>query len=397
MNPAQRAPSWCVATLYWAFLAACIAGLVLVGRPPARGSLPTVLTLSAITLVSYATVEMMLDRLGRALDAGIVMAGLALVIAGPIAGLVILLLPDVIRAARRPEFRRSLGLLANIVSYAAAVIAGELVLRAVATHPQGLQVAVAVLVCGAAMSVVNYLFARLLFAVLREGGRAGVLLRTELLAMLPTEMGMFALAAGCSLLLPTVGLVALVPFAGIVICPQLAIGYLIRIRPVSGVAPDRAAAIYRVALADQLQLSRHTRRAMDLATALRQGRPAHTRFGSALNTAMRYAWDIETCLRSPNAPYTASLGTQVLLVADYWSQLTAHGTRGLSHRDALSELFYGGLTADAPDALRAANAIVERELTVTADRAPVPRLHRLPVPRLVRQQHLAPALARLRA
>jgi len=207
---------------------------------------------------------------------------------------------------------------------------------------------------------------------------------------------MFALAAGCSLLLPTVGLVALVPFAGIVICPQLAIGYLVRIRPVSGLAPDRAAAIYRVALADELQLSRHTRRAVELATALRHGRPAHTRFKSELTTAMRHAWDIETCLRSPDAPYTASPGTQVLLVADHWSQLTAHGTRGLSHRDALAELFCGGLVADAPDALRAANAIVERELTLNADRAPVPRLHRLPVPRLVRQQHLAPALSRLR-
>jgi hypothetical protein len=383
--------------LYWALFAACIPGLVLVGNSPAHGSLPTVLTLVAITLVSYATVEMMLDRLGRALDAGIVLAGLALVVAGPIAALVILLVPDLIRAARRAQFRHSLGLLANIVSYGAAVIAGEAVLRAVMPHPQGVQIAAAVLVCGAAMSLVNYLFARLLFAVLREGARAGVLLRTELLAMLPTELLMFTLAAGCALLLPTVGLVALAPFAGIVLFPQLAIGYLVRLRPVSGVAPDRAAAIYRVALADELQLSRHTRRAIELATALRNGQPAHTRFKSELTAAMRHAWDIEACLRSPDAAYAASPGTQVLLVADYWSQLTAQGTRGLSHRDALSELFYGGLTADAPDALRAANAIVERELTVTADLAPVPRLHRIPMPRLVRQQHLAPALSRLRS
>jgi hypothetical protein len=378
-------------------LAACIVGLVLVAGSPVHGSLPVALTLVAIAAASYATVEMMLDRLGRALDAGIVLAGLALVIAGPLPALVILLVPDVIRATRRAQFRHSLGLLANVVSYAAAVIAGEAVLSAVAPHPQGVQVAAAVLICGAAMSLVNYLFARLLFSVLREGGRVGVLLRTELFAMLPTELLMFAFAAGCALLLPTVGLVALVPFAGIVICPQLAIGYLVRIRPVSAVAPDRAAAIYRVALADELQLSRHSRRAIELAGALGQGQPVHTRFWSVLTTATQHAWDIETCRRSPDAPYAASPGTQVMLVADSWSQLTAEGTRGLSHRDALAELFSGGLAGDAPQALRAASAIVERELTLNADRAPVPRLHRLPVPRLVRQQHLAPALSRLRA
>ena len=59
------------------------------------------------------------------------------------------------------------------------------------------------------MAAANYFFARLMLAVLRDRAPALALIRREFAALLPLELAMIAVAALTSLLLLTVGPVAL--------------------------------------------------------------------------------------------------------------------------------------------------------------------------------------------
>jgi hypothetical protein len=389
-------------------LYACVLGALAVGwigiahrRPELvladpRGLVIAVLV--AVALGCYGGVEVMLDRLGRAFDPSAGLVIVALLFSGPLAALVVLVIPDLVRVLRRPAFGRELGLLANLVSHVASVLIGSWALSLLyGTSLAGSMTAV--LCAGLGITLANYLFARLLFAVLRDGANPIELIRSELLSMLPVEFAVIALTAVCVLLAPVIGILALAPFAGVVIVPQLAIGRLLKTRSIARLRVNRAAAVYRAALSDQLLLPRSTRRAIERSVCLLDGDPVAR--GSDLGTrqAIGYALEAQICLsRPPVQPaYTAQLPTQVLLIAGCWAQLTARDTRALSHAEALAEIAITTIITDAPQAFDAASALAQRETALTNHSTAVPRLHALRLPRSLRGQRLVAAVDQLRA
>jgi riboflavin transporter FmnP len=354
--------------------------------------------LVAVALGCYGGVEVMFDRLGRAFDPSAGLVIVALLLSGPLAALVVLVIPDLVRVLRRPAFGRELGLLANLVSHVASVLIASWALSLL----YGASLAgsaIAVLCAGVGITLANYVFARLLFAVLRDRANPIELIRSELLSMLPVELAVIALTVVCVLLAPVIGILALAPFAGVVIVPQLAVGRLLKTRSIARLEVNRAAAVYRAALSDQLLLPRSTRRAIEQSVCLLDGDPVAR--GSDLGTrqAIGYALEAQICLsRPPVQPaYTAQLPTQVLLIAGCWAQLTARGTRALSHSEALAEIASTTIIADAPEAFDAAFALAQRETALTNHSTAVPRLHALRLPRSLRGQRLVTAVDQLRA
>ncbi len=387
--------------LYAALLVVLAGAVVFVGSPARADSHELLLlALLGIVLCSYASDELLRNRAAATLDAGIVVATLGLVLAGPIVAAVLLALPDFIRVARRGRSVWNLGLLANVVSYLGAALAGATVLALMVGQHPGAVSFQGVLGVGAAMVSANYFLARLLFATLLEGEPPGTLLAREFFPLLPLELAMLMLAALCGLLIAPLGVFALVLFAAIVYLPQLGIEVLLRAPSVGRLPVDAAAGVYRDALIDDLRLSRHQARAVRCAHALLEhGNARHALEGSRLREALVLALETEICERwRPTQPrYRAPVGAQIVLVARAWARLTAKQTPALSHREALAELHSRWLAADAPTALAAAVRIAEREQALTHRSTAVPRLHWLPLPHSLRSVPVAAAVGRLAA
>jgi hypothetical protein len=397
------------ALLYVALLAAFI---VLLARQPLlrsghQRSWPLIFALGAMTALSYTTVERMLDRLGVALDAGIAIATVALVTCGPWVALMIALIPEAIRLIRRPDRERALGRLANVVSYCGFAATGAWLLAYLPSRGPW-AAPLAVITIGAATAAVSYLLARLLFATLSQGAHPARLLQREFLPMLPTELAMLAVAAASTLLLPVIGVGALAPLAVIVELPQFALTRLLRVRSVAGLDVWAAAAVYRKALADELQLPRAQRGMIEQVATLVVRQPTgeyHSSHPSGhastenLRAVVSYALELQAitgCARTPPA-CQAHPCVQVVLVAREWAQLTAQDTRALSHPESLAEMTVRETALNAPQALAAACALALRETALTDHTTTLPRLHALPLPRALRGARLIAGVEHLRA
>ena len=351
---------------------------------------------AAISVCGYLVSEAMWSRVAAILDLSLALALLAVAFGGPLAGLVVALIPDGIRLARRRKAFWNMGLLANVVSYAAMVLAAAGVLAIDPAQGAGGR-GLALLIAGVAMAVANYVFARLLFAVLRDREPALALIRREFVALLPLELAMIGGAALSGVLLPSLGVPALVMFAALVYVPQVGVGVLLRAPSVAALSVDAAAAVYRAALCDELGLSRADRRSIEQTDALVQRRRLPGDGGENPLRLMQDALLVSVCSETmPSQPaFTASVRAQVVLTARRWAQLTARCTPALNHSEALEELHRGSIAHDAPRALAAAARIADRESALTEHVAGVPRLHRAPLPRRARQQLLPQALTRL--
>ncbi len=390
-SPRARA----TAAVYGVLLVAVAGGLAAAARPSiGHERLGLVGVLVAMSACDYLITRKLRPRVA-VYDMGIALALIGVVLAGPLAGFAIALAPDLIHLARQRRAFWNAGLAANVASWGAAALAGAGMLSIVS--PAGH--ATAVLAAGLAMLAVNYLIARLLLASLRDHRSIGALLRDEFVAMLGLELASIAIAAIAALLLPSVGVLALLGFAALVYAPQLTLERLARAPSVAGLTIADAAATYRAAIADELDLSRHDRRCIEQTAALVERRPE--RVGAPANPLglMQDALVATICLQtSPKqTAFRASPRAQVVVLAQEWAQLTARCTPALSHREAMDELGRGPAARDAPAALVAARAIVQREHALTRHIAGVPRLHRVPVPRPVRRRYLPSVLARLTA
>jgi hypothetical protein len=380
---------------YVVLLGAGLVAVTMVGDRHVLDAPLIVALLATIGVCAYLTSHALRTSALAFVDMGLALALLALAVGGPRAALIVLVLPDAIWFARRRKASLVYGLLANLTSYVASVLAGAGVLALDPAHTAA-GGAPALVLAGVAMAAANYTFARLLFATLRDGERPLALIRREFVPMLPTELAMIAAATASFLLLPSLGVVALLIFAAFVSVPQVAAAMLLRAPSAAAVSIDVAAAVYRAALVDELRLSRLDRRCIELIDALVEGRPPTSTVEEPL-AAMQDALLVRVCtMRPPSQPaFTASPRAQVVLVARRWAQLTAKFTPALSHPEALRELAAGPLARDAPAALTAAARIVQRERPLTEHIAAVPRLHRAPVPRRARQQLLAQLLVRI--
>ena len=361
--------------------------------------------LAAIAAIAFAAEVRLKMAVGAYFDASIVLALLALVIAGPLPALLIWIVPDAIsRFVARQDHSLSPGLVATVSSFALAVLAGYGALE-LANAPSMTAAAPALFTTGLLMYAVNFLFARLTFAPFYQGYRPSVLVRSEFAEMLPPFLAMLALGVATAVLIGPLGVFALAPLAVVVVVPQLALAHLGRDRSVTRLSPPEATRVYAAAIADVLGLPRGERRTVaNAATLLARESPRQPkddrwhleRSHSAILAAFHIneRWDGKGLPAGLPGAWTP-LPSRVLAVARAWSDLTAGGTIELSHSEAMLDLSLRAGEELDPAIVEAANRVVAEEQAFV--RAPEfqPRLHSLPLPRAVRRAKLPTVLAHL--
>ena len=236
-------------------------GLFALLSPPGTWDQPVLLgALAAIAAIAFLAEARLKVAAAAYFDASIVLALLALAIAGPLPALLVWIVPDAIsRLVIRQDRLCSPGLVATVSSFALAVLAGYGVLQ-LAAAPSMVAATPALFTAGLVMYSVNFLFARLTFAPFYQGFRPSVLIRSEFRDMLPPFAAMLALGLATAALIGPLGVFALAPLAMVVVVPQLALAALGRDRSVARLSRPDATKLYAAAIADALALPRRERR-----------------------------------------------------------------------------------------------------------------------------------------
>jgi len=372
--------------------------------PPAMWDQPVLLgALAAIAAVAYLAEARLKLAVALYFDASSVLAVLALVIAGPLPALLVWLVPDAIsRLLARQDPIANPGLVANVSSFALAVLAGYGTLQ-LAGAPSLVAATPALYTAGLLMYAVNFLFARLTFAPFYQGYRPSALIRDEFLQMMPPFAAMLALGVATAALIGPLGAFALAPLALVVVVPQLALALLGRGHSVTRLSRPEATQVYAAAIADVLDLPRRERQTVADAAALmaRVGplganrwpfRNPHPAILAALHVNER--WDGTGSPAGLPGAWTP-LASRVLAVAEAWSELTAGGTLELSHSEAMLDLSLRAGEELDPAIVKAADRVVAEEQAFVRAPGFQPRLHRLPLPRAVRRARLPTVLAHL--
>ena len=338
--------------------------------------------------------------------ATLIVALVTLAVAGPLPALVVWLIPDVIaRFVVRSEQWISPGFVANVTSYALAVLVGAWLLE-LAGSPSGAEMGPALYAAGVAMSVINFCFARLTFAPYYQGYRPAALIRDEFIDLAPAVLGMLVVGVVAAVLAEAIGVIALAPLAAVIVIPQVALERIANAASTARLARADAMRLYTAAIADVLEIPRHERRelacAADLVRSTDDPVGAHgldwrladvsrTAF-LALHSHERWAGDgLPAGLPAEAIPQ----GSRILAVADAWAGLTAAGTQEMSQTEAMLALAAQSGLAFDPTVVAAATRVVGDEEGFARDPGFQPKLHRLPVPRSVRRGALPAVLPSL--
>jgi hypothetical protein len=368
-------------------------------RPPSDwGSSAILVTLAAIAAVAFAAELRFKSSLAAYFDATLVLAVIALAIAGPLPALCIWVIPDLLsRYVVRQDPMLSPGLVATVSGYALALLAGYGVLSladSTSLHTQ----APALYTAGLVMWAIDFAVARLVFAPFYQGLRPRPLVHNEFFGLAPAVMGMLAVGVVVTALVPALDVAALAPLALVVLVPQLAFAALARSRSIARLDQPVATGIYARALSDELRLSRFERRLVDATVARMarvegrgwisvQGEPPLTG-AAALGVDER--WD-------GGGPLGVHAGnmlrvSRVVSVARAWSSLTAADSPRLTHTEAMLDLSARAGSEFDPEVVESAAEIVAAEGALTRSADFEPRLHRLPLPASLRSRGL-PAIA----
>ena len=174
---------------------------------------------------------------------------------------------------------------------------------------------------------------------------------------------------------------------------------LLKRQLVANLDHSEAVAVYADAIAERSNLDQPTGSSLKDAAQYIRERPVAPREGKfsdygqghriALVEAVLYYrehWDGRDGKPGAVGGEMIPLSSRILAVADAWSGLTAKGSPGLGHGQALNQLeARAGMHFD-PDVVQAAMKVVRWErLGRATDGAWEPRLHRVPLPRLVRR------------
>jgi hypothetical protein len=380
-------------------LLGAVAAFVLIG-PAADWTDPAVLVaLALIAAVAFAAELRFKSAIAAYFDASLALALIALAIAGPVAAFCVWVIPDLLsRFVLRQDPRVSPGMIATLSGFALAVLAGDAILR-LAEFDSPVTGAPALFTAGLVMAGVDFFVARVLFAPYYQGLRPLAVIRTEFLDVFPAVLAMLAFAVAVAALVPEIGALALAPLALVILLPQLAFAALRRSRSVSRLDPPEAMALYADALADELRMTRFERRLLDAGAgriARLEGRGwAGGAAGEPPLTGL-IVLGVEERWDGTGSPFAIPAqatprASRVLAVARAWSSLTAAGTPGLPHREAMLDLAARAGTEFDPAVVDAAAEIVASEGAITRTADFEPKLHRLPLPATLRRRGL-PAL-----
>ena len=375
--------------------------------PPSDWSDPVLIAaLAGVSAVAYAA-EASLKSANRVFfGATLVVAVVTLGVAGPLPALLVWLVPDLIaRFVLRSEQSISPGLVANVSSYALAVLVGAWVLE-LAGSPAGTAMAPALYAAGLAMWAINFCFARLTFAPYYQGYRPAALIRDEFVDLAPAVLGMLFVGVAAAVLVDEIGVIALAPLAAAIVVPQIALERIAGAASAARLARADAMRLYAAAIADVLDIPRDERR--ELACAADLVRSTDDPIGTrgldwrdadvsriaflALHSHERWAGDgLPAGLPAEAIPECS----RILAVADAWAGLTAAGTVEMPQSEAMLALAAQAGLAFDPAIVAAAARVVGDEEGFARDPHFQPKLHLLPIPRSVRRGALPAVLPSL--
>lgn len=353
---------------------------------------------------------------GIRLDGTIAVGVVALVLAGPLAGFVVLFVPvvtsstllwriPVLEVERKALLRA--GNLSNLASYGWGMLAAAGALTWTGTHQPVLDAVPAIVLAGCVFEASQLALGPCVHETLWNRYRLGEILRVAVIACW-ADVAMVVIGALTAVLIAPLGVGALALSATIVMLPG-AVPAAVRARPASALAADALAQLYGDALASVLGMPseerRQVRHALGAVRYLRahelEQRERLARAGlEPLNVLppvilrwlkestgrgdpAAYAaitadecWDGSgaTGLRTARAPLLA----RVIPVAEQWAELTAHGGPELSHEQALAQLAGQAARRYDPHVVDAVAFIIDRERRLSSEPAFQPRAHRLP-------------------
>ena len=232
---------------------------------------------------------MIVDR-SVMLDAGFVVALVAVVFLGPVPAACIWIATEVVAFCF--ERVRPTAFFANLASFSWAAIAGGLVMTVLAdgaplTHG-GVTVVAAVALTGLVMQAVNYFVVRSLLAAVRDGRKLAKIARTELVGSAPAIALMTALGTATVFLHMEIGVLALGIFALAVQVPQLLLPALMRPRPVAELDHTGAVRLYALAIGDVLDLGYRKCQVLKDAAQFIRERPLVPRDGELTNVSTEH-------------------------------------------------------------------------------------------------------------
>jgi HD domain len=354
-------------------------------------------TLTAIALLSlWALVAI---KPAVFLDAEFVAVLLAVAFLGPLPAAAIWVSAEAVYfvLSRRPVEAHA----ANLASYGWAVLAGDVVLELLAggriTSDSGAVAYLALALAAVAMLCANFAVARGIVGVILNAEPARKIVRNELIAPAPATFLMISVGVATAFLYTRIGVLALGLFALIVMIPQYLVPLLLRPRPVRELPHVRAVAMYARAIGRVLGIAREDIETLEDASTFLdlkvfgpvQGRlrsDAFEHWTGVQETLLFYREHWDAPGGSPGAleGELIPLNSRILAVADVWSRLTAAGSPELSHLQALTVLKGRAGYHFDPGVVDAVEALIEEEqLGRYGDSSFEPRLHRMPLPKLI--------------
>ena len=403
VHPESRGGRWTGPSLNVVSAGAAAALFFLFAPDSSWGQPVMIFALAAIAAIAFLAEARLKVSAAAYFDASLIVALLALAVAGPVPALLVWALPDFLsRFVLRRDPMLSPGFVATLSSLVLAVLAGALVLE-LAAAPELPSAAPALFSAGVVMAAVNFAVARLACAPWYQGFSPSALISAEFLELIPALLAMLAIGVAIAMLIPAIGVGALAPLALVIVLPQLGLAWMARARSVARLSRLEATKLYVSALADVLELSDAERRKAICAADLLDGvadrgerawRKVDPRAVAEVVFHAGERWDgggSPAGLRGGWAPVEA----RVLAVARAWSELTASGTVELTHRQALRELAFRAGSEFDPAAVAAVERVVAAEQAFARSPDFEPRLHRLPLPGGLRQVRLPALLARL--
>ena len=386
------------------FLGALAAAALLPAFPllaPESSWSPAAVTAALLAIAAIGNLNAVVSRQAKLqIDSDFTVVLLAIVLLGPLPGAMIWFASAGLWIAiRRPALH---GIVATLASFGWAALAASLVLNALTGgDPSRLDTATAypaIALAGFTLLAVNFVIAAGIFTVIGNGRNLIATLMREFVDPLPGTCFMLALGVGTVYLYTKIGILAFAAFAVITIVPQAMLPLLLRRRLVSDLEHTQVVAVYADAIADSLKLSQADRLVLKDAAQYVRERPVVPRdgtfsdIGQAHRTALveavlyyREHWDGYGGTPGAVGGAMIPITSRVLAVADAWSRLTSKDSPGLSHGQALNQLeARAGMHFDPGVVKAAMNVVRWEQLGRVSDGAWEPRLHRVPLPRLVR-------------
>jgi hypothetical protein len=334
---------------------------------------------------------------GVRFDATIALMLLCVALAGPLPALGIFFVPLLVNAITGHERLLRAGNLANLASNGWQALVAAAVVGLVAAGPTFTLASMAALAAGGAvLFVLGWAVGPAVYGPLWLGNPLRAMVQA-LRDMSPAASVMVLLGVVTAAAYPTMGMLALGLFAVVAVLPQSALTFVARTRPVVRLDALTASRRYAGAMAAHLGLRRAARRELDAVVRLAHARAvtgdpaehlAHTVVDwSEVSCAAGHVTEWWNGAGGPAGLPGAIIpeSARIAAVAQTWAALTAEGSPGLGHHEALALLDSAAGVRLDPRVVAAARAVVSQERLTAAEPAPEPRLHHLRVPERLRR------------